>query len=228
MTDDSIAQLRSRESKVCTKCEVRQPLSEFSKNRTSKGGVRPDCKACRKAFNRAHYAKYREKVLERQKRRYAENPERFRAYHRLYYTENKSEVLRKSKIWKEANRERYSEQQKQYAYQNREAANERVKRWNQNNPEKVRAIRRAHHTKRRATLKSGVTMAAVLQWLEQQDPICFYCGADCSDGKFEVDHFHPLARGGAHELDNLRIACRPCNRRKSARDPYEFMANMEP
>lgn len=32
----------------------------------------------------------------------------------------------------------------------------------------------------------------------------------------ELDHIHPLSRGGTNDLDNLRAACSPCNRRKCA------------
>ena len=31
----------------------------------------------------------------------------------------------------------------------------------------------------------------------------------------EVDHFHPVARGGSNEISNLRTACAPCNTRKA-------------
>ena len=36
--------------------------------------------------------------------------------------------------------------------------------------------------------------------------------------KFEdvtIDHITPLSKGGSHELDNLTIACFPCNAKKS-------------
>lgn len=39
---------------------------------------------------------------------------------------------------------------------------------------------------------------------------CTYCGADGN----QVDHIHPLSRGGKSELGNLCVACSPCNARK--------------
>jgi hypothetical protein len=41
---------------------------------------------------------------------------------------------------------------------------------------------------------------------------CVLCG---SDYKIEIDHFIPYSKGGLHTIENLRVLCKPCNRRKS-------------
>ncbi|MCS6836374.1 MAG: HNH endonuclease [Anaerolineae bacterium] len=51
---------------------------------------------------------------------------------------------------------------------------------------------------------------------------CAWCGADLRRVDFEVDHVQPLARGGAHVLANLALACWPCNRQKAAKSPIQF------
>lgn len=48
---------------------------------------------------------------------------------------------------------------------------------------------------------------------------CAYCGVSLSRFGFAVDHFAvdhvvPLPNGGLHVLENLVIACQPCNRAK--------------
>lgn len=53
----------------------------------------------------------------------------------------------------------------------------------------------------------------------QAHPLC----EDCLDaGRFtpvaEVHHVLPLARGGTHDLANLRSLCKPCHSRQSACD----------
>jgi 5-methylcytosine-specific restriction endonuclease McrA len=40
----------------------------------------------------------------------------------------------------------------------------------------------------------------------------------------EVDHVHPLARGGVHEWFNLAPACAWCNRLKADRDVVDFLS----
>lgn len=42
---------------------------------------------------------------------------------------------------------------------------------------------------------------------------CQYCGAD---GANEIEHILPRAKGGTDDLENLTLACGPCNRRKSS------------
>jgi hypothetical protein len=47
---------------------------------------------------------------------------------------------------------------------------------------------------------------------------CCYCG---SSEKLEVDHVISISNGGGHEDDNLKTACRSCNRKKGNRDQIE-------
>lgn len=49
---------------------------------------------------------------------------------------------------------------------------------------------------------------------EVQKGICIYC-EEALDGKYEIDHKIPVARGGSSWPENLQLLCRPCNRRKS-------------
>jgi len=51
--------------------------------------------------------------------------------------------------------------------------------------------------------------------------VCAYCG---EHGRLTLDHVVPLARGGAHRIENLVAACKPCNSRKGARNELEFRA----
>jgi 5-methylcytosine-specific restriction endonuclease McrA len=41
---------------------------------------------------------------------------------------------------------------------------------------------------------------------------CRYCGT--TTGYLDVDHVQPLSRGGTSDLENLALACQPCNRLK--------------
>lgn len=49
---------------------------------------------------------------------------------------------------------------------------------------------------------------------------CTYCG-DLT-GPFEVDHIYPVALGGTDDLENLTLACVPCNRSKGAKKLSEW------
>lgn len=56
--------------------------------------------------------------------------------------------------------------------------------------------------------------------LERDGEVCAYCSS--LNGPFEVDHVIPWTRGGSHEMDNLVVACRPCNRSKKDKTPEEW------
>jgi 5-methylcytosine-specific restriction endonuclease McrA len=45
----------------------------------------------------------------------------------------------------------------------------------------------------------------------------------CKLDRYEVDHIIPVAKGGTNENENLQLLCVPCNRKKSHKDPVEFM-----
>lgn len=48
---------------------------------------------------------------------------------------------------------------------------------------------------------------------------CEYCG---ESRPLTIDHYNPVELGGTDELDNLKAACRPCNRRKGNMPPKEW------
>ncbi len=46
---------------------------------------------------------------------------------------------------------------------------------------------------------------------------CRYCGARAPDVSLEVDHVHPVSKGGTNQADNLVTACWTCNAGKADR-----------
>ena len=51
---------------------------------------------------------------------------------------------------------------------------------------------------------------------------CAYCGRTHRLHYLEIDHKHPLSRGGGNEIDNLQLVCTPCNMRKGIQSDEEF------
>lgn len=43
---------------------------------------------------------------------------------------------------------------------------------------------------------------------------CFYCKQNVAKGQGTIDHVEPLSLGGRSSLQNLVLACKPCNARK--------------
>lgn len=50
--------------------------------------------------------------------------------------------------------------------------------------------------------------------LQRDNFTCQYCGARAPEKELEVDHAHPVSRGGLSDLNNLVTACFTCNRGK--------------
>lgn len=46
---------------------------------------------------------------------------------------------------------------------------------------------------------------------------CGICGEPVDPADVEIDHVHPISRGGSHEPKNWQLSHRRCNRLKSAR-----------
>lgn len=49
---------------------------------------------------------------------------------------------------------------------------------------------------------------------------CVYCGSTA--GPFHLDHVMPWSRGGQHTVENMVVACQPCNSAKSDMTPTEW------
>ena len=145
-----------RNTKVCTKCGIEQPVENFGARRTPRYRINPQCKACTVAYRKA-------------------NRDRLRAN------------VRK---WEQRNRLKCN------AYKHRYAATKYGARGDYN-PDDVWAL--------------GAS----------QDWLCAYCETPLF-GIFDVDHMIPISRGGSNGVENLAIACPPCNRSKSYKTAEEF------
>jgi 5-methylcytosine-specific restriction endonuclease McrA len=53
--------------------------------------------------------------------------------------------------------------------------------------------------------------------LKRDGYTCQYCGLSGPDIVLEVDHKHPVSRGGSNHTSNLATACFACNRTKGTK-----------
>ena len=90
-----------------------------------------------------------------------------------------------------------------------------------------RAAASANNRKRRAQKLGCDAPATAVQvtGLLMGAVACCYCESQFTEANTPtIDHFIPLAKGGAHEIGNLVVACGLCNSRKCALMPHEFAA----
>jgi 5-methylcytosine-specific restriction endonuclease McrA len=105
----------------------------------------------------------------------------------------KALVAERHKIWKSKNRVRHLELSRQYA------------------------------NRRRARMYSVLETLTTQEWLDRLAEYNYHC-AYCLKPfeKLEIEHMHPISRGGEHTLENVVPACRSCNGRKHSMNLLEF------
>jgi 5-methylcytosine-specific restriction endonuclease McrA len=81
--------------------------------------------------------------------------------------------------------------------------------------------RRAKDRERKASLPKDWAEIR-LQVIERDGCECAYCGNKTE--RVHIDHVFPLSRGGSSELENLVVACGPCNISKKDKTPSEWGA----
>ena len=82
--------------------------------------------------------------------------------------------------------------------------------------EKVLAVWRPKTAKRNKI--SAIIRAEVL---ERDGSRCRYCNDE--NGPFHIDHVFPVSKGGLDVIDNLVVACVPCNLSKSDKTLEEWL-----
>lgn len=210
----------------------------------------------RSAESSAHYARHRNERLAYQKKRRTEHPEEVAASKKLDLQRHRVAGLAKQAEWRAANqavivayrithREETSERNRLYAQGHSARISSIRKARDAANPEMILARRRryckspsgrasiANSRHRRRAASNGTVTAAQLLVLRAMASGCFYCNA--KNRPLTYDHFIPLngIRGtnppikGPHAVENIVMACLPCNSSKKDRDPHEFIASLK-
>ena len=129
---------------------------------------------------------------------------------------HKEDYKKRPDYWKERSKKRYKEKATEinekrklrYAL-NPEKECKKISKYIQT--EKGKAVRKAvWHRYRTQKIKGNVTTEEI-QILYINQPSCRKCNIT---DNLEIDHIIPLSRGGNHEINNLQILCRKCNRSK--------------
>lgn len=71
---------------------------------------------------------------------------------------------------------------------------------------------------KKATEVEEITLDMLQARLKEFNNTCWIC--EVALDAVTWDHVQPLARGGAHVIENLKPACRPCNTKKNAIWPF--------
>lgn len=186
------------QQKWCPSCQSWKPQTAFSRDRATKDGLRGRCKECDKANRQRYRAEPGVREQERERvRRWAEaNKERHRARNAAFRARHPEQARAHDRRW-------YGKAGKATKRQYRAENRARFRNYY--------ATRRA---RRRQLPREVVDRDALIA---RDKGRCYLCGCFPAAEALVLDHVVPLARGGAHTSDNLRVACQPCNLRKGTR-----------
>ncbi|MEO4185242.1 hypothetical protein ABH305_05215 [Acinetobacter pittii] len=150
--------------KICSKCKVEKPFTDFNKSKSNKDGHGIYCTPCRKEKKRQEYLKNRdrylsygkayreenpEKVAKSKKKAYQKKPEYYKQMHKAYYDENRDAVLKNAEIYRLNNRELIRARDNNYKARNREILSRKQSEYQRKNSEKLNAYRRKYMKEKR-------------------------------------------------------------------------------
>jgi 5-methylcytosine-specific restriction endonuclease McrA len=193
----------------------------------------------KKLYNKMHYEKNRERLLNRQNELY-----KFRKSYPLmgpFLTPEISAKISKEKnveykkSWGIENKEHLTQKRKSQYASERETAIKKAVEWNQQNPEKRKKIIKTYEVNNPDKIQSGRhnrrvreksaqgtwQKGDVVAMFTEQKGLCAIGGLPLPK-RFEVDHIKPLVLGGYNGRPNLQLTCPYCNRRKGGKHPDDF------
>lgn len=209
--------------KNCNRCSEIKPISEFSVDRRSRDGVQSRCKSCYSMW----YRKNRVQILSERSRSWHADVEKSRASRRSTRDQAKHRSDEK------ARGDRYAARTAIEVYE----ARTRLRPTGAKTCRKCKvekclsqfgvASRSADGLRsecRDCRSLSPSRLVAIASFPDRGLVACVYCGGEWR----HVDHVWPVKLGGQDVKDNLVPACADCNRRKSARNPWQWMSQMYP
>ena len=131
-----------------------------------------------------------------------------------FYVRNKEAENQRCSEYKSEHKDEISEYNRGYRADNLEHLLEKSR--INNKTLKQKALNHESKVRRRRAKSVGESCTSIYALSNSKELVtCPYCAQPAMPGKRCVDHIEPISRGGAHEADNLVIACNPCNLRKN-------------
>lgn len=194
-------------TKRCSGCKEAYPLTAdfWHKDNSQKSGFRSRCRECVKEMLRAYANSHRQEANERLAKWRVKNPERDKEINLAARSKRRDKIIVYSRQYRIDNRDRNLAYERKYRAEHPEVAQTSSNR------------RRAR--KRKA--EGSHSTQEVIALFEKQDGKCFHCDIDISQ-YYEQDHWIPLDKGGTDYIQNIRLLCRTCNRKKYNKLPHEW------
>lgn len=193
-----------------------------SRSRDSYAASGDDGRAKAAKRSRAYYHRNTGRLLEKQKRKYQDDPEKYRAFARDWREKNIEYARENSREWARCNRERMRQSAKDWRARNAEHVREKARESYARNKDAFKA----HARNRKARKKNAEgrhTSSDIKRICLSQGNKCAVCQEKLIKSRTHVDHIIPLSKGGTNWPRNLQLLCQTCNLQKWTCDPIDFM-----
>lgn len=210
--------------KRCSRCGEIKPISEFYRYKTSKDGLRSECKECQKAMQAEYYKANKDKIAEylqaNKDKKKAYNADYYKANKDKiadYYQANKDEILKKQAEWRANNKEKKAAYNAAYYQANKDkkaAYHDPILNplnWAKSMVAKYRQMDRERG------FDDSKTITA--EWFLKN--IAYRPCAHCGLRKVGAIGANRLNNNIGHEASNLEPCCKSCNTRENNRDMLE-------
>lgn len=233
-----MADAHSITTKQCSKCRETKPIDSFGFQKHRKDGRNPWCRACKSVAGKEFEARYRDRREVQRKAWLDVNRDKRNAYQREYSKKNRARVhaawkrwrvknREKVLVWSAANYERHKDARlsamKAYRAANQHALRQKRIIYEQVNREMLAMHKRAYKARKRSA-EGRFTPNDIERIKVWQRGRCACCRDKLVD--FHIDHRIALSQGGSNDPTNLQLLCPPCNLKKHAKDPIDYMQSL--
>ena len=172
---------------------------------------------------------HREKAKATTRLWYKQNKDRAQKWGQEYYSKNQDRRRERSRADYHGHLEERKQSRAKWRGENKERIKVQNANWRRLNPEvRLNLARKREALKRKGKIGDTKAITAWLKsWRCQLVVRCFWCQREVSAQECHQDHVMPLAKGGAHSLENLVISCADCNTRKKDKHPDEWRAQLK-
>lgn len=170
----------------------------------------------------------------------ASHREESRARARRYWLANKEKCAAAMRVYAAAHPEVARASFERWYAKNKAVQRLRAKMWRKDNLERARLLERAWAkahpevgrscaNRRRARKIGSASLHTAAEWIVlcwASGWRCAYCKCALDETTVTRDHKTPLSRGGTDGIENIALACGPCNCRKWTYTAEEFLARI--
>lgn len=216
--------------KVCTKCKIEKPLTEYHNKINTSDGKACRCKGCNQSK-----PKTKERACLDSKNWALRNPEKIKQMWSDYYDKNKEKLKIKRKSYVSKTYPTSRETNKRYREKNRDLINQR-RRLKRKNPTPKMIIEKSLRNRFNKVIihmKSGTKHTSCINLIGCDfDTVKYHIESQFTEGmnwnnhgngaeKWNIDHIIPLVQFNLHDLDQQKVAFHYTNLR-----PLWFLENL--